>query len=66
MAVIQAIPGAQFVLESVAIGTVVATAVAYRRKERYPDLDVAREVANTSAFALVVATLAQLLLLVLG
>lgn len=66
MAVIEPIPGAQFVLELVAIGTVLATAFAYRRRERMPDLDVAKEVANASALVLAFATLIQFVALVAG
>ena len=60
--VIEAIPGAQFVLEFVALATVAATAVYYRLNERDPEIDVAREVANVSGFVLLGATLIQLLL----
>jgi hypothetical protein len=57
--VIEAIPGAQFVLEIVALATVAATAATYRLNERGHDFNVGRVVAEASFFAMLIGTLIQ-------
>ena len=57
--VIEAIPGAQFVLEVSALLAIPGTAVAYPLKDRNPDLEVGRVVALVSLSGVLLGVLAQ-------
>ena len=61
MAPIEGIPGAQLLLEVVAITTVIGTAAAESRKERDPDFDVSRMVSAWALAVLLFTSIVQVL-----